>query len=46
MSQDSSNEELLDILGDYDLRDDADVIESELGVDGLDAIRDAEAGIY
>ena len=46
ISQDQTNEEIQRILSSHGISDDADEIERKLGLDGLNAIRDAEAGIY
>lgn len=46
ISNDQSNEVILEILQKYGLDDDEDLIIEKLGIGGLHSIRDAEQGIY
>lgn len=46
IADDESNEEINKILQKYGLEDGETLLEFELGIDGLHAVRDAEAGIY
>jgi hypothetical protein len=46
LAEDSTNERIIEILREFDLDDDDDLLAAELGSRGLDRIRDAENGIY
>lgn len=46
ISEDESNEEILEILLQYNLEDNEDALEERFGRNGFEAIRDYEQGLY